>query len=397
MKISQFIILFSFITILVSCNKGPIIGGTQQDNFIKLFGNSGIDVGKDVVQTNSGEYVFVGTITSTSKKKEILLTKTDASGNAIWSKQFGDINDDFGNSVILLGNNEYGIIGTKTTSTLSTNIVFIRMNSNGDVLLNKTFDFPENQEGNCLINISGSYILLAGSTTEEYLFNNAGSKDVMCIKYDYQNDTVIWKKQYGYDGDEYCTDVTQLADGSFVAIGSSNSFSYPNNKMYVLKIFSYGLNESYKTFGDRFKQTIGTSLFSYNNGFLFVGTATNPDDDEQTYFVRTSNEIEDIIVDTSYGEKGLNEGQDIIMINNKIFLLATTTEISNTDIQIQQMDMFGMQSDTSIHPLLFGGTTNESASSFAKTTDDGFIIIGTTEFETNSMINLIKVSKDAFE
>ena len=375
---------------LISCNKEPIIGENQKTKFVKFFGSSGYDEGNDVIQTQTGNYVFVGTSTTVDKRKDIIVAKTDAYGNTLWTKYFGGVNNDYGNSIILLPNNEYAILGTQTTDSLTTNIVFLKLSSAGKVQLNKIFEFQNNQEGNSLVLSDANQLILAGTTTQSYLQNAEGSKDVFCVKYNYANDSVIWKYQYGSNGDDDCSNIKAIGDGSYIIIGTSNSYLESTNKMFVFQLYGNGGSDDVFTYGDRFHQTIGNKVCVLENGFLFVGTAINPDGDKQVYLVKTGSDIGTVIIDTTYGKKGVDEGKDILNIDNSIYLLSTTTQVSNTDIEIKHLDMFGVSQDTS-SVMSFGGTTNESASSFIETNDGGFVIIGTTNFENNSMINLLKI------
>jgi predicted secreted protein len=58
----------------------------------RTYGGKGIDSGNSVQQTTDGGYVICGTTTSheTNKPIEVSLIKTDAKGNKLWDKTFGD-------------------------------------------------------------------------------------------------------------------------------------------------------------------------------------------------------------------------------------------------------------------------------------------------------------------
>jgi hypothetical protein len=84
----------------------------------KTFGGSGEDVGKSVQQTNDGGYIMAGNLGSQSGGIQyIRLIKTDANGNKVWDKSFGESGWNEGKSV--QQTNDGGYIVTGSTASYS--------------------------------------------------------------------------------------------------------------------------------------------------------------------------------------------------------------------------------------------------------------------------------------
>lgn len=79
----------------------------------KTFGSQkSEDIGFSVQQTNDGGYNITGETESTTKgSDDVYLIKTDASGNALWTKTIGGANRDIGQSVYQTLDGGYIITG----------------------------------------------------------------------------------------------------------------------------------------------------------------------------------------------------------------------------------------------------------------------------------------------
>src|SRR5204863_5468268 len=66
----------------------------------KIFGDAGSDYGNSVQQTADGGYIVLGnTRNGGAGINDVWLLKTDANGNLVWKKTFGGAGDEYGNYV----------------------------------------------------------------------------------------------------------------------------------------------------------------------------------------------------------------------------------------------------------------------------------------------------------
>ncbi len=98
------------------------------------------DVVKDIIQTIDGGCLIVGGISKLGNERDILLIKTNAFGDTLWTRIYGDQYNDIANSVIETSSGDFVVIGTKTTSFLGFSEVYLlAIDSLGNKLWEKSY------------------------------------------------------------------------------------------------------------------------------------------------------------------------------------------------------------------------------------------------------------------
>jgi len=169
-----------------------------------------------------------------------VLVKFDGSGNYQWSKSYGGSGDD--RSYGMKATNDSGFVLVGMTSSFGAgqfDVYVIRTDSDGNLEWSKTYgglgaDFGQSIE----LTSDGGFILLG--STESF---GAGSKDIYVIRTDALGDTV-WTKTYGGFSSDNAYSITQTGDGGFIVSASSASFA---TGIYMIRMdengFSGGCNE----------------------------------------------------------------------------------------------------------------------------------------------------------
>jgi hypothetical protein len=106
----------------------------------ETIGGTGDDAGYSIIQLASGEYVISGTTTSSGAgMKDIFLLKINAFGNMIWSKTFGGIADDYANTIEATSDGGYIIGGSTESFGNGSDILLIKTDATGNILWSKTY------------------------------------------------------------------------------------------------------------------------------------------------------------------------------------------------------------------------------------------------------------------
>ena len=188
----------------------------------KTYGGLNDDGAFSIVQTLDGGYALAGNTYSFSagNNTDIWLIKTDSSGNELWNKTFGGPKDDFGYFVIQTSDGGYALAGiTNSSGAGYEDVWLIKTDSYGNKLWDKTYGGAQNDEAYFVIQTKDDGYALAGSTYA----GDAGLWDAWLVKTDSSGNT-LWNQTYGGTGDDQFISMTMSSDGGFVLSGSTNYF-----------------------------------------------------------------------------------------------------------------------------------------------------------------------------
>jgi len=246
------------------------------------------DFGSSVAQTLDGGYIVAGNVNPDNNTCYIHLMKTDADGDTIWTKTFTD-SEGQGNSVIQLQDGNYIITGI-VWPLCEGKVFLMKIDENGDTLWNRTYggDAPlSDDSGNSVQQTQDGGFIIAGSTVSY----GAGANDVYLIKTDSEGDT-LWTKTYGGYYNEYGRSVDQTYDGGYIITGYTQSFSTVMwYDLYLIRTDSLGDTLWTCTFGDSGIGDVdmGRSVQQTEDGGFIVAGSTRsytPDTSNRLWLLR---------------------------------------------------------------------------------------------------------------
>jgi hypothetical protein len=203
----------------------------------KTYGGSGNDEGRDIVATTDGNYVIVGSSNSPGLgAQNANLIKIDPTGTVIWSKLYGGGSDDFGNSVKLCPDGGFIMLGqTFSSGAGGGDAYLVRTDVNGDTLWTKTYGGALNDEGIYVtVNPDNGYTFLIRDSS-----NAAMDIDTRIIRTD-PSGNVAWNKVYGGTKKDTPKMVQPTSDGGYIVAAISRSFGWINPDMWILKFDNSG-------------------------------------------------------------------------------------------------------------------------------------------------------------
>ena len=211
----------------------------------KTFGGTDDDYGYSVAQTDDGGYIIVGYTGSLFGVRDVYLIKTDANGDMLWTKTFGGTSRDDGRSVAQTDDGGYIIAGeTYSFGAGGSDVWLIKTDANGDALWTKTFGGTSVDYGISIAQTDDGGYIIAGGTGSF----GAGSIDVYLIKTDANGDA-IWTNTFGGTSVDYGHSVAQTDDGGYIITGHTESFGAGGNDVYLIKTDANGDSLWTKTFG----------------------------------------------------------------------------------------------------------------------------------------------------
>lgn len=291
-------------------------------SWTKTYGGDGLEACYSVQQTDDEGYILTGWTDSFGRGTvDIFLIKTDAYGEAIWTRIYGGISQDRGYSVRQIKGGGYIVAGvTSSFGAGGDDVYLIKTNSLGDTLWARAFGGAAGDGGYSVQETSDDGFVVTG-WTESF---SAGYEDVYLLKIDSGGDT-LWTRSYGGESFDWGESIQQVTDGGYIITGSTASFGAGGNDVYLMRTDGSGEILWSRTYGGATADDGYSVQETADGGYIVTATTF------------------------SYGDGG-------------------------SDFYLIKTDAYG---DT-LWTGTYGGPSNERASSIQITADGGYIVAGST-------------------
>jgi hypothetical protein len=266
-----------------------------------------------------------------------------------------------------------------------------------DVFWEKTYDVSLADRG-CSVQqtADGSYIV-AGLTA---LVGAGYEGDILLIKMD-SDGSVLWSRTFGGNASEggYGSEAKQTADGGYIIVSSTRSFGSGSSDVYLIKTDSDGIEEWSKTYGENGADFGCSVQQTHDSGYVIVGFSNSFEPNFDYYIIKTdsngnelwSKSIGGAGVDRIFSQGTIQQTSDdgFIIVGSSDFYGA-----GGSDIYLIKTDSNG----NVLWSRTFGGSEDDNGHSVQQTTDGGYIIAGYTgSFSSNGDGYLIKTDPDGNE
>ncbi len=211
----------------------------------KTYGGTRDDYAYSVQQTSDGGYIVAGyTDSFGSGWEDIILIKTDASGNIQWAKVYGGVNPDYAYSVQQTSDGGYIVVGYSNSYTYTYDIILIKLNSSGNVQWARTFGGSSWDYAYSVQQTSDGGYIVAGHTGSF----SGGDADIILIKTN-ASGNLQWARTYRGAHYDYAYSVRQTSDGGYIVAGHTLSFGAGNWDVFLIKTDASGNLQWAKTYG----------------------------------------------------------------------------------------------------------------------------------------------------
>ncbi len=193
---------------------------------------------KCIIAGIDGGYVVSGeAVKNVKEKTDAAIVKFDLSGNTVWTRAYGGNLDDSAAKIIQTDDRGYLICGTTYVSTAENNDIYlVKTDAEGDCVWARTYGDMLNEFGESVISDGkGGYVI--GSTSESF---TQGSSDLYIIKTD-SSGTPLWSRNFGTKMDDYLGGIALSKDFGIAVTGWVKNPSGENSyNIYFVKTDSNG-------------------------------------------------------------------------------------------------------------------------------------------------------------
>jgi hypothetical protein len=251
------------------------------------YGGRGMDIAKMVRQTADGGFILVGSRADEFPSEglyqgDLILIKTDAEGNEVWSQTYGDKILYLGWAVAQTPDGGYVLAGWEAKTIDDRDVIAIKTDEAGAVEWSRTWDLgPGDRDGGFdLILTSDGYVVIACIQSM-----GSGAPSAVLIKVDLGGNE-IWNKLIGEEGvGNTFWDIVEDADGGYVMAGDTHLGKVPatgedihgglmiktdpDGEILWQHVFS----------GEQYEQvSLNSTVVLPSGGYIFVGRVTQRDE-----------------------------------------------------------------------------------------------------------------------
>ncbi|MEN8223895.1 MAG: T9SS type A sorting domain-containing protein [Bacteroidota bacterium] len=298
----------------ISQNAGDIL-------WKELYGGNKEEVFYDVQQTLDNGYIAVGYTTTygpVQNVKSLWVVRTDTSGNIIWTQTFGlGISfGDWANAVAVCPDGSFVVVGeTYSYAQNEKDAWILKLDGSGNIIWDKTYSGPSyDAASSVIINNTGNYSITG------FTFINATNRDALYLEYD-PNGNLISAINYGGNGEDWTTDLSQAGDDGYFLSGYTKSFGVIGMDLYLIKIDSDGDTVWTMTYGGNSDQ-FGRTVEALPNGNAIVSGWTGTFITDSDILLLEVSSDGTILWTKTYAFGAFNTSNDMIVTPDGGYLIA---------------------------------------------------------------------------
>ena len=369
MKRSLFICILT--SALFSCE--TTISDFQSENFVKFFGSGYESRGIDAVETSVGNYLLTGYDVQENNDKQILLVKTDKNGNQIWSKTYGQTGYNEEGKVVKEVLDELLIVGVADSAGFSRAFI-LKVGNSGDSLWYRPMGDQDMEIEIADIALDETHIFVAGRSVQPgnlfsdyYMAKLTLDAELVWQRYYFQNSSSSFSRLFltgdqilflGNDGTQNLISIVSAAKGSGIPLDFN----------------------SLETAGE----TLADALLVGGDLFILVNTVSG------TKLYKLSSTL---VTEWKSNSISSITGKSLTMQSNGDLLVLG----ENIAAGINQINAIVVKNNgETVYGNEVFRTIRGTVSRVRNTTDNGVIIVGSTNATYGRNAQLIKTGADLF-
>lgn len=214
------------------------LSGSGDIEWSRYFGGNFTDTPESVVQTNDNGFIIVGgsdsndtDISNNINTYDFWVIRISSTGNLVWEKSFGGNQIDEARAIVESDDGNFIIAGDTrssdnnvTANRGAADLWLIKISPTGDLLWERNYGGSNFDVSRAMVKSQNNGFILSGSSRSDDfdVFENKGQNDAWVLKVD-NNGNLEWEITVGGSNIDFSYGVTELNDGSIIAVGDTTS------------------------------------------------------------------------------------------------------------------------------------------------------------------------------
>ncbi|MDD5778271.1 MAG: hypothetical protein PHU95_02340 [Candidatus Thermoplasmatota archaeon] len=230
----------------------------------KTFGGRGYDVAQSVVEAEDGYLIGGYTESLAADRGDFWLIKVDHEGNMLWNKTYDGRDLDNINKVINTGDG-YLMVGDIRSpgDDHDSNVWLVKVDWQGNEMWNRTFGGAYTDHGDDVLQTDDGYVISGMS----YSYETNGGWDAWLIKVD-ENGVEQWNRTYGWGQFETRSFVARADDGYVLA--GRTEYTPMGGQAFLIKVDERGHQQWSKAYGNGLEHV--WDFDRVDDGYVLTGT-----------------------------------------------------------------------------------------------------------------------------
>ncbi len=342
----------------------------------KTYGADKEEKALDVAALKDGTIAITGVTRSFSLGKEdIYVLRTDAKGNLLWEKRLGKARKDIAYAIDDAPGKSLYIAGTSKSYSKEGDydMIVMKLDADGNLLWGKSLGGAGKDQGNGVVTTADGGCVVVGKTKS---FGH-GHYDAYVVKLS-PDGKVLWSKAFGGEGNDEAHGVTQLADGSLIVVGGTESFGAGDFDFYIIKLAADGKKLWERYYGEKKADMLNCVTPSAHGGFTAAGYTRSYNSHKKDLNVMRCDKEGNILWHKITGKQNHEIANDIVaMPDDGVLVIGSNKSKGHgkNDIYVLAFDAGGKP----IFEKTYGGKKNDIANGVDRTPDGGYVIAGESE------------------
>ncbi len=313
----------------------------------KNYGGSQNDFLNSFVELQDGFYIAGysrsdnNDITIPFGNNDYIVIRCDLEGNVMWSKNYGDFNEESLSDLIIDEDDLFLVGSTNSNVSSDYNAQVIKVNSAGEEEWSREFGGVNSDSFRKGVRVGDELMFFGQSESSTGDVNqNYGDRDIWVVKTDLSGD-VTWSMNYGGSDVDYMEDVVDVGDGFIIGASSASNdidvnSNYGNNDIWLFKIDYSGAIIWSKNYGGSGDDRLNGITFSSNGIFVSGYSDSNDFDLISNYggddmFVFEVDGQGNLIWTKSIGGSNIDQAMKVINTESDVLVLGKS---SSSDLDI---------------------------------------------------------------